>query len=262
MKIQENTIFAPQKNLLMRIILFCLLFVLPGIVLAQNQPREQPYGNWVMYFGDNKINKKWGIHTEFQARNYFIPSTLHQTLARIGINRYLSPTSMVTAGYGFIYTTPANSEEGSRTLEHRIWEQLVLRHRSYNIFLEHRYRLEQRFVENLSTEQNVFDNRVRYRLQVLVPLYNISPHLRHFFLSTYNELFMNLGRELSGQYFDRNRLYVALGYQLNPKFNLQFGGLNQVIALPDGLRPDVNYNFQISVVYNMDDLSARFASSK
>lgn len=245
----------------MRVFLFlAFLLFMQNTLRAQNQPREQPFGNWVMYFGDNKINQKWGLHTELQLRNYFIPSTLNQTLTRVGVNYYLSPVSMLTGGYGLIHTSPGSMQTGSETLEHRIWEQLILRHRSYNVFLEHRYRLEQRFIENRTTGQDVFDNRIRYRLLVLVPLYNISPWLRHYFIATYNELFVNLGREVSGQYFDRNRFYVALGYQLSPKFNLQVGALHQVIALPDGLRPDINYNFQVSVVYNMDDLSARFTS--
>lgn len=233
-----------------------------GSLWSQNQPREQPLGNWIMYFGDNKINKKFGIHSEYQARNYFIPNTLSQTLIRTGLNYYISPVSMVTAGYGFIYTEPSSSEGGSTTLEHRIWQQLILRHRTYNILLEHRYRLEQRFVTNLTTDDFIFDNRIRYRLQALIPLYNISPYLRHFFISSYNEIFMNLGRELSGQYFDRNRLYFALGFQLSPKFNLQLGYLNQVISLPGGLLPDINHNLQMSVVYNMDDLTGLFSAKQ
>jgi len=244
------------KRYLITVVVFIL--GLAQVALAQNQPRPQSLGNWVMYFGDNKINKKWGIHSEYQARNYFVPNTVHQSLLRVGVNHYINPVSMVTAGYGFIYTDPTDEEFGLRTAEHRIWEQLILRHRTYNIFLEHRYRLEQRFVRNLTDDREIFDNRMRYRLQALVPFYNISPYLRHYFLAAYNEVFMNLGRELSGQYFDRNRLYFAIGYQLNPKFNLQFGYLNQVISLPGGQIPDVNHNFQISVVYNMDDLSSFF----
>lgn len=239
-----------------------LVWVLLGctsLLRAQNQPRQQPLGNWIMYFGDNKINQKFGIHSEFQMRNYFIPNTLSQTLARVGLNYYVSPVSMVTGGYGYIYTKPS-SPEGATTSEHRIWQQLILRHRTYNIFLEHRYRLEQRFIRNVTTHDDLYDNRVRYRLQALFPLYNFSPYLRHYFISSYNELFMNLGRQVSGQLFDRNRLYIALGYQLNPKFNLQFGYLNQVISVPNLPKPDINHNFQMSIVYNMDDLTALFQS--
>jgi len=236
-----------------------ILLLAAASLYAQNQPRQQPFGNWIMYFGDNKINSKFGLHSELQLRNFFIPNTLHQTLARVGLNYYVSPVSMLTGGYGYIYTTPS-SPEGITTSEHRIWEQLILRHRTYNIFLEHRYRIEQRFIKNVNTGDNIFDNRIRYRLQALFPLYNFSPYLRHYFISSYNELFMNLGREVSGQLFDRNRLYIAMGYQLNPKFNLQFGYLNQVIAVPGFERPDVNHNFQMSLVYNMDDLTSFFQS--
>ena len=233
----------------------------PRAAQAQNQPRQQPFGNWIMYFGDNKINSKWGVHSEFQMRNYFIPNTVQQTLIRTGANHYISPVSMVTAGYAFVFTRPNSAESGGfTTAENRIWEQLVLRHRTYNIFLEHRYRIEQRFVKNITTDRNIYENRVRYRLQALVPLYNLSPYLRHYFVSSYNEIFMNLGKELSGQLFDRNRLYFAMGYQLNPKFNIQLGYLNQVISVPGFDKPDINHNFQMSVVYNMDDLTALFSS--
>lgn len=228
---------------------------------AQNQARDQPLGNWLMYFGDNKINKKWGVHSELQLRNYGVPNTLHQTLTRLGAHYYISPVSMVSAGYGLIYTAPASGMEGAQiVLENRIWEQLILRHRTYNLFLEHRYRLEQRFVNNQTTGASIYDNRIRYRLQALFPLYNFSPHLRHLFLASYNEVFMNLGRELSGQFFDRNRLYFAIGYQLNPKFNLQFGYLNQVISLPGGGAPDINHNFQMGISFNMDDLASLFTA--
>jgi hypothetical protein len=235
------------------------LVMVNGVDLfCQNQPRQQPFGNWVMYFGDNKINKKWGIHSEYQARNYLIPNTLKQTLIRFGVNHYLSPVSVLTGGYGFFYTSPTFNGEGNKTLENRIWQQLIMRHRTYNIFLEHRYRLEQRFVNNLTTEDFIYEDRMRYRLQALIPLYVASPWLRHYFIASYNELFMNLGKQLAGQYFDRNRFYLAMGYQLNPKFNIQIGYLNQVISVPGFELPDINHNLQISVVYNMDDLSAFF----
>lgn len=246
-----------KKHLL---IIFFLLVA--QLVQAQNQARDQPYGQWFMYFGDNKINKKWGIHTEQQFRNFFLPNTVQQSLTRVGVNRYINPMSMVTAGYGLIYTTPSDKESGGfTTLEHRSWEQLILRHRTYNIFIEHRYRLEQRYIINQTTDTDVFDNRIRYRMMALLPLYNFSPSLRHYFLAGYNEIFMNLGQTVSGQLFDRNRLYFAVGYQYNPKFNIQIGYLNQVISLPGTFTPNINHNFQASISFNMDDLGSLFATS-
>lgn len=244
----------------MRFVLIFLFFLsFSFFIKAQNQVRQQPAGQWLMYFGDNKINDKWGIHTELQLRNYFLKNTVEQTLTRVGINHYINPRSMISAGYGAIYTTPSNENDGGiTTFENRIWEQLILRHRNYNIFLEHRYRLEQRFIENRTTDTQTYEGRIRYRFMALFPLYNISPRLRHYFLAGYNEIFVNLGREVSGEIFDRNRLYFAMGYQFTPKFNIQVGYLNQVIGIPNQLSPNINHNFQASISFNMDELGSIF----
>jgi hypothetical protein len=247
----------------MRILLVSLLALCISPVFSQNQQRPQSYGHWLMYFGDNKFNQKWGLHSELQLRNYFLNNTVEQTLARVGVNHYLGSLSMVTGGYAYIYTTPSGDNvEGSTTSEHRIWQQLILRHRTYRVFIEHRYRLEQRFIENQTTGDNIFDKRIRYRMMVLFPLYTVAPELRHFFLASYNELFMNLGRDVSGQLFDRNRLYFAIGYQWSPKMNIQVGYLNQVISIPNRPNPDVNHNLQIAISFNMDELGSLFSTGK
>lgn len=238
-----------------------LLFSLNGLnsLVGQNQVTPNAYGQWFMYFGDNKINKHIGVHSELQMRNYFLNKTVGQTLFRLGVNYYADPLVMVSGGYAYVDTRPSSKNiAGFSTVEHRVWEQLILRHKTRAVFMEHRYRLEQRFIRNLDTEISNFDNRVRYRFQGIFPFYTISPHLRHYFFSSYNELFANLGRQVSGQIFDRNRFYVAFGYQVSPKLNFQIGYLNQLISIPGLLTPDVNHNLQIGIAYNMDDLMPSF----
>ncbi|TVR37303.1 MAG: DUF2490 domain-containing protein [Cryomorphaceae bacterium] len=222
---------------------------------AQNQVRPDPYGQWLMYFGDNKLSDKIGLHTELQLRNYLLRETVEQSLARVGLNVYLNPSTMATAGYAFIYTTPSRENvEGFTVREHRSWQQLIMRQRSRNLFLEHRYRLEQRFIDNLDTRNSKFENRVRYRLQAIVPFYTISPYLRHFFFASYNELFVNFGKQVAGEVFDRNRFYLAFGYQFSPKFNFQVGYLHQYISIPGATSGNINHNLQVGISYNMDDL--------
>jgi hypothetical protein len=234
-------------------VLLTTFFLVHTYIIAQNQIRPSSYGQWLMYFGDNKLNDKIGLHSEAQFRNYMLTNTVEQLLLRTGLNYYIGPKSMVTAGYAYVFTTPsANNVEGFTTSENRIWQQLILRHRNYNVFIEHRYRLEQRFIHNRDTDIHKYSDRIRYRFQTLLPLYNLSPTLRHLFINTYNELFLNLGSTISGQIFDRNRFYVALGYQVSPKFNLQVGYLNQIIAIPNIQQADVNHNLQLGISFNMD----------
>jgi hypothetical protein len=241
---------------------FILLFAGMAAV-AQNPIRPRPYGQWLMYFGDNKIKKKIGIHSELQLRNYFLQETVSQTLARVGLNYYVNPLVMLTSGYGFIDTRPsAENVIGFHTVEHRIWQQLILRYKTRAVFMEHRYRLEQRFIENLDTRKKQVDHRLRYRFQVILPLYTLSPYLRQFFVAGYNELFVNLGKPTSGQIFDRNRLYFAFGYQVSPKLNFQIGYLNQLINVSGAETPDSNHNVQIGVSFNMDDIMQTFFKPK
>ncbi len=242
---------------------FILLIIFCAVRTSAQSPDQRSYGQWLMYFGDNKINDQWGIHSELQLRNYFLKSNIEQTLIRVGANYYLGRLSMVTAGYAFIYTTPTEGNEtGSELVENRIWEQLILRHRTYNVFLEHRYRIEQRFIENRTIDDRFLDHRIRYRFMALFPFYNISPSLRHYFIATYNEIFINMGRDTPAEYFDRNRFYVAVGYQVNPKFNLQVGYLHEVIRAPNRIEPFLTHNLQLSVSFNMDDLGTLFTTQK
>ena len=57
-----SKIIVITKNILL------LLFILPISLLAQ----EGEMGNWIMYFGANKISDEFSIHTEVQYRNYTI----------------------------------------------------------------------------------------------------------------------------------------------------------------------------------------------
>lgn len=249
--------------MLQKILLSVFLFLSTLQLSGQNQVQPESYGQWLMYFGDNKISDKIGIHSELQLRNYFLDRTLHQTLSRIGINYYVDPRIMFTAGYGYIHTDPSSENIlGSSQREHRIWEQMILRHKTKAVFMEHRYRLEQRFIHNKTENIDKFDNRIRYRFQTVFPFYTLTPQLKHFFFAAYNEIFVNLGRQVSGELFDRNRLYFAMGYQVSPKLNFQLGYLNEGVSLPGSQVIDFRHLLQVGVMYNMDDLMQTFFENK
>lgn len=244
-----------MMNIRLFLLTSSILVLSHGTLLSQNKVAPSAYGQWLMYFGDNKINDKIGIHSELQLRNYFMDETVKQLLTRVGVNWYLDPTVMLSAGYGFIHTGPTDEAiSAANTSEHRIWQQAVLRHKKPKWLIEHRYRLEQRFIENLDMDTEKYDNRLRYRFMALIPLGNSSSGYGYYFFTTYNELFVNLGRATTAEYFDRNRLYFAFGKQILPHMNMQVGYLNQVIAKGDHSTPDTNHNVQLGMTYNFKGL--------
>lgn len=246
-------------------VLFCVLFALfsEGNVSAQeNKKAPRSEGYWLAYFGDNKINKIVGIHSELQLRSFFVPDNVGTVIARVGVNFYIKPFITGTVGYGYIFSLPENDEiYGARTSENRIWEQMLFRQKTKAVFMEHRFRLEQRFVQNLSTQSSSVSHRIRYRFQTLFPLYTISPHLRHLFVSVNDEIMLNFKSE-PAQIFDRNRFYAGLGYQVSPKLNIQLGYLNQFANVSFSTRGHVDHVVQLSVAYNMDDLMQTFFKKK
>lgn len=229
-----------------------------AIASTAQEPARALDGYWLVYFGDNRINDRIGLHTEYQARNLMLEDMVHTHLLRLGINFYTSRTTILTAGYGYFSNELVSPHEATRfDTEHRAWQQLITRSKTNRFFVEHRYRLEQRFVTPHGADQPVISHRGRYRLQTIFPLYTLSPRLRHYFMSANNEIMLNFVNEHAGV-FDRNRLYLAVGYQVSPKLNFQIGYLNQVARQKPSAQLERLNHLQFTVAYNMDDLMAGF----
>ena len=199
-----------KKYLLLIVWLSC-----PLCFLAQ----ETEPGNWLMYFGLNKLNDTWSIHTEAQYRNHTAyPGNIEQLLLRTGVNYHIDKNAFVTLGYGHITSHVYESEQKApESTEHRIWQQLIMKNKVGKFGFEHRYRIEQRWVND------DYRNRLRYRIMATMPFSGNTIEPGDFFLGLYDEIFMNTEET----FFDRNRLYGAIGYQVKSNLGLQVGMLNQ-----------------------------------
>ncbi|WP_136468112.1 DUF2490 domain-containing protein [Flagellimonas onchidii] len=185
------------------------------ITINAQQAGEDEWGAWYMYFGTNKIAERFSIHTEAQFRFYETTSNFNQLLLRTGLNYHINPSAIATGGYGYISTDTNFLEFPGEvnTKEHRIFQQFILKNKVWEFLFEHRYRLEQRFLD--FGDRTDTQHRARYRIQVTLPLTDT------FFLNFYDELFINLQDNLFGQ----NRLYGALGIHITDNSSIQFGYL-------------------------------------
>ena len=207
----------------MKKILLAIFITASFTTYAQNTG-ESELGVWYMYFGQNKISKKFSIHSEVQGRFYDF-SNFNQLLIRFGVNYHINDKSMLTAGYGLIPTE--SFEKGNTqisTLENRIWEQFVLKNNIGRVFFHHRYRLEQRWISS-NVNPDLYTNRVRYRLMLSIPLNNPKLEEKTVYLGIYDEIFL----DLEPQPFNQNRLYFALGFKVNKQIDVQAGYLKNHI---------------------------------
>lgn len=218
-----------------RTFLLLALILINSLTYGQDNGDDK-LGSWHMYFGTNKVSDKLSIHTEAQLRYYENGKNFNQLLLRTGLNYHINPNAIATLGYGHI-TTDGTFEEFDNevnAIEHRIFEQFILKNAVGKFKFEHRYRLEQRFIKFADSKDT--QHRARYRLQVTIPLSDV------FFLNFYDEIFLNLQNDVYGQ----NRLYGAIGANVFKNTSVQIGYLKNHF-------PTRNYDrLQIGVIFNPD----------
>ena len=200
--------------------------------------QKSDIGNWLVYFGNQKINSKWNWHNEVQYRNYNFIGDPNQLLLRTGVGYNLTANNNnLLLGYGFINTQKyvPNSDQKVDVNEHRIYQQFITKQAFGRIFIQHRYRIEERFISN------DFQLRFRYFLGLNIPINKKTLDKNAIYLSAYNELFINAENPL----FDRNRLYGALGFVINKNFKIEAGLMAQTLEI-------LNRNqFQIVIFNNL-----------
>ena len=193
-----------------------IALVLPFFAMSQ----DSNLGNWLIYIGNKKLNSKWNIHNEVQYRNYNAVGDLEQLLLRTGVGYNLTENNNnLLLGYGYILSEnySGDSDEKVSVNEHRIFQQFTTKQKVGKIGLSHRYRFEQRFVEE------DFKMRFRYFLGINVPLQYKEEGKNPLYLSLYNEIFLNTESSV----FDRNRVYGGLGYTFSDNLRMELGYMNQ-----------------------------------
>ena len=164
-------------------------------------------------------------------------------------------------GYGWIRTFPYGSQPVLHEFdEHRIFEQVNVKDKVGRFEIQHRYRLEQRFLDQYVKNaagavvqvDPVFRNRIRYRAMVMVPLSRKEMLDNTLFLNLNNELFIGFGKGIAKNPIDQNRFIAALGWRFNARTNIQLGYLNQFVIKTNATDMERNHSLWISMVYNLD----------
>jgi hypothetical protein len=219
-------------------LLLCCVSLFTNSLLAQNAT----IGNWLAYMGNQSIGKGFNVHNEIQYRNYNLLGDLQQLLVRAGIGYNITENNNnLLLGYAFIHSqkyVDTDEKEGSN--EHRIFQQFITRQQFGRVFLQHRYRLEERFLTD------DFQLRGRYALGIQIPFNKKTIEQGAVYLALSNELFINLQSPL----FDRNRLYGGVGYTIRKDVRIELGMMNQALENTDRTQ------FQI-IVFNNLPLAAK-----
>ena len=180
--------------------LLCVQILMLQFVIAQPKNREivnQPL-EWFAFSSNLKLSKTitWMLDGQFRYASDF---DQQQYQARTALEVKLSDHFTVSP-LGYVYTwnylygeQPASFENN----EHRIWEQIFYEHSISKLKIDHRLRLEQRFIESHTMMNNDIvgegysdkQNRLRYRIMIRMPINGPTIEAKSIFLSVYDEAF-------------------------------------------------------------------------
>jgi hypothetical protein len=234
--------------------------------LAQQKQTDTQALSWWCYFGTYRVADNWSIWTELQLRRAGFVNEWQQVLPRVALNYHYTDNVIFTAGYSYLWTYPYGEQPiplDEPRYEHRPWQQVTLLHTSGKLNIQHRYRLEQRFLENWSGPDAVtglrtitsgfeLQNRMRYRFLCTRPITRTPEGRQKLFATVYDEIFINFGKNIGFNLFDQNRLGATLGYQLNAALNLQLGYMNQLIQKSNGMSIENNHALTVFTTMNID----------
>ncbi|MBL7924439.1 MAG: DUF2490 domain-containing protein [Bacteroidia bacterium] len=205
------------RKLLFIPVLLSLLLLKTGRTSAQSSD----LGCWIAFNSSLNFNKSIGVHVDVQLRQYEFINDFEQSIVRPSLFYNLKEGQVqFSAGFAWAHTEAyrAGSENKRVFDERRLHQQVLFRTRTGRFYINHRYRLEERFFSDRS------NLRFRYQVNMQWPLN--KPHLEKgaVYLLLMDELFVNDRSPV----FDRNRLLLSMGYSFSPSLRLEAGLLLQM----------------------------------
>ncbi|NDB34754.1 MAG: DUF2490 domain-containing protein, partial [Flavobacteriia bacterium] len=131
----------------MRVCLFITL-TLWGLNFFSQKNITTRFHGWALYTGVHKISKNVNFMTEYQWRRADGFRRWQQSLLRFGVEYAMNPKVSVMGGYAWVKTFPYGSQPIIHEFnEHRIFEQVNLKDKIGVFEIQHRFRVEQRWLE-------------------------------------------------------------------------------------------------------------------
>jgi len=206
---------------------------------------DQSLGNWNAILIKGKISPKWSLLGEGHIRssNYDLKYDYFEIKSSIGYSVTKNFTALLGTGFfntdepGGFFRTPALQKE------FRTWLELNLKQTFTRFYFEHRSRLEQRFLANN------YKNRLKYRLGLLMPVNKAVLISGSIYVAVNDELFIP---QHGVTLVEKNRLYLGMGYKINPNAAFQIGCVNDT-DYKSGGHTVKNY-LQLMLIYDFTNM--------
>ncbi len=239
-----------------------ILWILVGMspfASAQTTKQTTQVGQtWLAYMNQTRLTNKLGVWTDIHLRTKEeVVSGLSLAIFRVGGMYYLADNTKFTVGYAFVNHFPAENHQNISQPEHRPWQQIQWQTKYTQLRTTQWIRLEERFRRKIKNDNELaegyaFNYRVRYNIQLLVPLSKRGTASKTLAWVVNDEVHVNFGNEITYNYFDQNRFFTGIAYHLNDHDNVQVGYMNVFQQLAAGNRYRSTHALRIFYFHNLD----------
>ncbi len=248
---------APRARRLFAGAALLSLAALPARLAAQAAAwtTVQQQASWYQAFVDHTVTEKSSLWFDGHWRRMGLGAQPQQLLLRPGVQRTIAPGVRVGGGYAYIATAPYGEAPLTAPLrEHRLWQQLSLTHRAGPLSVNHRYRLEQRWIASVRSGDGLapwsYAQRVRYQARAQGPLRGLAFRRGAVQAFAYDELLMPFGHGTDAALrVTQNRLGAGVGVPLGAHQRLDVGYMNLWNALPAPRVNEVNHTLTAAYVW-------------
>jgi hypothetical protein len=230
----------------------------PRIVRAQEgEPREvgSSANAWLDVASDVWLSPTLAVQLGGKVQRAELGAAPQQAELRLGLQRALGPRLRVAAGGLLAHNSPYGPFPAvGPSNERRLWQHLLVDHRLGRVTLQHRARLEERWLERpqprtaggVADPDVAFGLRARYRLQATTPL-GLGAGPRAPYAAVYDELLKSVGPHASTSLVDQNRAYAGVGVRWSPAVRAEVGYLEQRILRKNGRQLEHGHTVSVTL---------------
>lgn len=208
------------------------LFLLTQPTFAQSNR----FSGWALSVNTVKINPKWSFIFDTQLRSTDEWKQAETYIFRPGLAYNTSGGWQLSLGVAWIENWRKISGVRDGVSDNRVWQQLVKTHGLSGGQLQHRLRMEERFLhdlevsgDNIIKKNNYFNARFRYFNRYIKSFGKQSRFISGPYWAIQNEFFFNIaGLPYShGKFFDQSRTYAGIGHRISTAADLELGWMTQ-----------------------------------
>ncbi|GAB2827281.1 DUF2490 domain-containing protein [Ferruginibacter profundus] len=229
-----------RRLLAFKIYVCCAALFFCNHSTAQTKQTEKLNQVWLGYFNQTRFSNKLGLWTDLHLRTKedFV-NNFSQSIIRLGLTYYINDATKFTLGYAYVTNYPGDNHKQISQAEHRPWQQIQWHTKYGKKRMMQWFRLEEKYKRKILNDSTLADGygfgwKLRYNFWYEIPLSSKAVVPKAWSFITNDEVHINFGKQIVNNYFDQNRFFLGLKYQVNETSNLQFGYMNVFQQLAAG----------------------------